>query len=153
MLGDFGSAEPEAWRYLHGRFTDVYQFLLDVMIKCRTLSTMVWHGETCAGHRGSAGDCVFVHRWSSEVGDMSIERLHRAALAAGFAMAAPDDDPDMERDTLTRRADVPATANLPAVVSRVHRVDLRSIELLAPVLAFGSRLRGRLPHLRGGAAA
>lgn len=84
---------------------------------------------------------------------MSIERLHRAALAAGFAMAAPDDDPDMERDTITRRADVLATANLPAVVSRVHRVDLRSIELLAPVLAFGSRLRGRLPHLRGGAAA
>ena len=84
---------------------------------------------------------------------MSIERLHRAALAAGFAMAAPDDDPDMERDSIARRADVPASANLPAVVPRTHRVDFRSIELLAPVLALGSRLRERLPHLRGGATA
>ena len=84
---------------------------------------------------------------------MSIERLHRAALAAGFAMAAPDDDPDLERDSITRRADVPASTNLPAVVARTHRVDFRSIELLAPVLAFGSRLRGRLPHIGGGAPA
>jgi hypothetical protein len=84
---------------------------------------------------------------------MSIERLHRAALAAGFAMAAPDDDPDLERDSIARRADVPASSNLPAIVSRTHRVDFRSIELLAPVLALGTRLRGRLPHLRGGATA
>jgi hypothetical protein len=84
---------------------------------------------------------------------MSIERLHRAALAAGFAMAAPDDDPIVERDSITRRADVPASASLPAVISRTHRVDFRSVELLAPVLAFGARLRGRLPYLGGGATA
>ena len=84
---------------------------------------------------------------------MSIERLNRAALAAGFAMAAPDDDTDVERASIARRADVPASTNLPAVMTRTHRVDFRSIELLAPVLAFGTRLRGRLPHLRGGATA
>lgn len=84
---------------------------------------------------------------------MSIERLNRAALAAGFAMAAPDDDPGVDRDLSARRADVPASTNLPAVVSRTSRADLRSIELLAPVLAFGARLRGRLPYLGGGATA
>ena len=84
---------------------------------------------------------------------MSIERLHRAALAAGFAMAAPDDDPGVDRDPIGRRADVPASTNLPAVVSRTHRVDIRGMELLAPLLAFGVRLRGRLPHLGGGATA
>jgi len=84
---------------------------------------------------------------------MSIERLHRAALAAGFAMAAPDDEPGVERELATRRADVPASTNLPAVVTRIQRPDFRSIELLAPVLAFGAKLRGRLPHVRGGATA
>lgn len=84
---------------------------------------------------------------------MSIERLHRAALAAGFAMAAPDDDPGTERDPIARRADVPASANLPAVISPTYRMDFRAMELLAPVLAFGARLRGRLPHLGGGATA
>ncbi len=84
---------------------------------------------------------------------MSIERLNRAALAAGFAMAAPDDDQGVERDPVARRADVPASANLPAVISRTHRIDFRRMELLAPVLAFGARLRGRLPYLGGGATA
>lgn len=84
---------------------------------------------------------------------MSIERLHRAALAAGFAMAAPDDDPGVERDPIARRADVPASGNLPAVISQTDRLDIRRIELLAPVLAFGARLRGRLPTLGGGATA
>ena len=84
---------------------------------------------------------------------MSIERLHRAALAAGFAMAAPDDEPDAPRAPIARRADVPASTNLPAVIARTARVDLRGMELLAPVLAFGARLRGRLPHLGGGAPA
>ena len=84
---------------------------------------------------------------------MSIERLNRAALAAGFAMAAPDDDPGVDHDLSARRADVPASTNLPAVISRTSRTDLRSIELLAPVLAFGARLRGRLPYLGGGATA
>ena len=82
---------------------------------------------------------------SSEVGDMSIERLHRAALAAGFAMAAPDDEPGAELDMVARRADVPAASNLPAVIVPMHRVDLRGKELLAPVVAFGARLRGRFP--------
>jgi hypothetical protein len=68
-------------------------------------------------------------------------------------MAAPDDDPDIGRDSIARRVDVPASANLPAIITRAHRVDFRSIELLAPVLAFGSRLRGRLPHFGGGAPA
>lgn len=84
---------------------------------------------------------------------MSIERLHRAALAAGFAMAAPDDDPGVERDPIARRADVPTSSNLPAIVSRTQRIDYRAMELLAPVLAFGARLRGRLPHFGGGATA
>ena len=84
---------------------------------------------------------------------MSIERLHRAALAAGFAMAAPDDEPGVERELAMRRADVPASANLPAVVIRSQRPDFRSIELLAPVLALGAKLRGRLPYVRGGATA
>ena len=84
---------------------------------------------------------------------MSIERLHRAALAAGFAMAAPDDEPGVGNEPIARRADVPATTNLPAVVTSAHRVDFRGIELLAPVLAFGVRLRGRLPHFGGGAPA
>jgi hypothetical protein len=84
---------------------------------------------------------------------MSIERLHRAALAAGFAMAAPDDEPGVERELATRRADVPGSTNLPAVVSRIQRPDFRGLELLAPVLALGAKLRGRLPHVRGGATA
>jgi hypothetical protein len=84
---------------------------------------------------------------------MSIERLHRAALAAGFAMAAPDDEPGVERELATRRADVPASTNLPAVVARIQRPDFRSLELLAPVLALGVKLRARLPHVRGGATA
>lgn len=84
---------------------------------------------------------------------MSIERLNRAALAAGFAMAAPDDDPGVEGDTIARRADVPASTNLPAVISRTQRVDFRAMELLALVVAFGARLRGRLPHFGGGAPA
>ena len=84
---------------------------------------------------------------------MSIERLHRAALAAGFAMAAPDDDPAVERDPIARRVDVPAPSNLPAVVCRPLRIDFRRAELLAPMLAFGARLRGRLPYLRGDATA
>ena len=90
---------------------------------------------------------------SSEVGDMSIERLHRAAMAAGFAMAAPDDEPSVELDTVTRRADVPAASNLPAVIAPTHRVDLRSKELLAPVVAFRARLRGRISYLSGRATA
>jgi hypothetical protein len=90
---------------------------------------------------------------SSEVGDMSIERLHRAALAAGFAMAAPDDEPSAELDRMARRADVPAASNLPAVIVPAHRVDLRGMELLAPVVAFGARLRGRISHLSGRATA
>jgi len=98
-------------------------------------------------------DRVLILRWSSEVSDMSIEQLHRAALAAGFAMAAPDDDTDAERELLTRRADVPASSNVPALISRTHRDDFRAAELLAPVLAFGARLRGRLPLLGGGATA
>ena len=84
---------------------------------------------------------------------MSIERLHRAALAAGFAMAAPDDDPGVERGPIARRADVPSSCNLPAIVSQAQRIDYRAMELLAPVLAFGARLRGRLPHIGGGATA
>jgi hypothetical protein len=48
---------------------------------------------------------------------------------------------------------VPASSNLPTVVHRPHRIDFRRAELLAPVLAFGARLRGRLPYLRGGATA
>ncbi len=84
---------------------------------------------------------------------MSIERLHRAALAAGYAMAAPDDEPEFGRDPLPRRADVPASTNLPAVITAPRRVELRNIELLAPVLAFGARLRGRLPYIGGGAPA
>jgi hypothetical protein len=90
---------------------------------------------------------------SSEVGDMSIERLHRAALAAGFAMAAPDDEPSVELDRMARRADVPAASNLPAVIVSTHRIDLRGMELLAPVVAFGARLRGRISHLSGRATA
>jgi hypothetical protein len=96
-------------------------------------------------------------RWgpmvSSEVGDMSIERLHRAAMAAGFAMAAPDDEPGAEHEPIARRADVPAGANLPAVITPTHRVDIRSLELLAPVLALGTRLRGRISYLSGRATA
>lgn len=84
---------------------------------------------------------------------MSIERLHRAALAAGFAMAGPDDEPDFERDPVARRADVPASTNLPAVVTAPRRAELRNIELLAPLFAFGTRLRGRLPYIGGGAPA
>jgi hypothetical protein len=90
---------------------------------------------------------------SSEVGDMSIERLHRAALAAGFAMAAPDDEPGAEVDAATRRADVPAASNLPAVIMQPRRVDIRGKELLAPVMAFGTRLRGRISYLSGRATA
>ncbi len=90
---------------------------------------------------------------SSEVGDMSIERLHRAALAAGYAMAAPDDEPGTELDTIVRRADVPAASNLPAVIVPTSRVDLRGRELLAPVVAFGARLRGRISYLSGRATA
>ena len=84
---------------------------------------------------------------------MSIERLHRAALAAGFAMAPPDDEPGAELDGATRRADVPAASNLPAVVSPVRRVDIRGKELLAPMVAFGTRLRGRISYLSGRATA
>jgi hypothetical protein len=109
--------------------------------------------QTTAGHRGSALDCVLIQWLSSEVGDMSIERLHRAALAAGFAMVAPDDDPGADRDPTARRADVPSSTNLPAVISRTHRVDFRGMDVLAPVLAFGARLRGRLPYIGGGAPA
>lgn len=90
---------------------------------------------------------------SSEVGDMSIERLHRAALAAGFAMAAPDDEPGSELEAVPRRADVPAASNLPAVVLQPTRVDIRGRELLAPVVAFGTRLRGRISYLSGRATA
>ena len=90
---------------------------------------------------------------SSEVGDMSIERLHRAALAAGFSMAAPDDESGAELDTVARRADVPAATNLPAVILRDNRVDVRSKDLLAPVVAFGARLRGRISYLSGRATA
>jgi hypothetical protein len=90
---------------------------------------------------------------SSEVGDMSIERLHRAALAAGFSMAAPDDESGADLDTVARRADVPASSNLPAVIVRTNRVDLRGKELLAPVVAFGARLRGRISYLSGRATA
>jgi hypothetical protein len=90
---------------------------------------------------------------SSEVGEMSIERLHRAALAAGFAMAAPDDEPGAEVDAVTRRADVPAASNLPAVIHPPRRVDFRSRELMAPVVAFGTRLRGRISYLSGRATA
>jgi hypothetical protein len=95
--------------------------------------------------RGSMG--------SSEVGDMSIERLHRAALAAGFSMAAPDDESGAEPDNGARRADVPASTNLPAVIVRTPRADLRGRELLAPVVAFGTRLRGRISYLSGRATA
>ena len=84
---------------------------------------------------------------------MSIERLHRAALAAGFAMAAPDDEPGAEHDPLVRRADVPAASNLPAVIVPSNRADMRGMELLAPVVAFGSRLRGRISYLSGRATA
>jgi hypothetical protein len=83
---------------------------------------------------------------------MSIERLHRAAMAAGFAMAAPDDEPET-RDTIVRRADVPAASNLPAIIVRANRIDLRGIELLAPVVALGTRLRGRISYLSGRATA
>lgn len=90
---------------------------------------------------------------SSEVGDMSIERLHRAAMAAGFSMAAPDDESGAELDSGARRADVPASSNLPAVIVSVSRVDARGKELLAPVVAFGTRLRGRISYLSGRATA
>jgi hypothetical protein len=89
---------------------------------------------------------------SSEA-DMSIERLHRAAMAAGFAMAAPDDEPEFEHDSNVRRADVPAASQLPAVMIRANRIDLRGIELLAPVVALGTRLRGRISYLSGRATA
>ena len=72
---------------------------------------------------------------------------------AGFSMAAPDDESGAETDTGARRADVPASANLPAVIVRTHRVDLRGRELLAPVVAFGTRLRGRISYLSGRATA
>ncbi len=84
---------------------------------------------------------------------MSIERLHRAAFAAGYAMAAPDDEPDVASGPIVRRADVPASSNLPAVIPPAQRVEFRGLDLLAPVFAFGARLRGRLPSLGGGAAA
>jgi hypothetical protein len=32
-------------------------------------------------------------------------------------------------------------------------VDFRGMDVLAPVLAFGARLRGRLPYIGGGAPA
>ena len=75
---------------------------------------------------------------------MSIERLHRAALAAGFSMAAPDDEPDAGHELLARRVDVRASANLPAVITPASRIDLRGLELLAPLVALGTRLRGRV---------
>jgi hypothetical protein len=90
---------------------------------------------------------------SSEVGDMSMERLHRAATAAGYSMAAPDDEPGADHGPIGRRADVPAATSLPAVVVPVARGDLRGLELLAPVVAFGTRLRGRISYLSGRATA
>ena len=90
---------------------------------------------------------------SSEVGDMSIERLNRAALAAGYAMAAPDDEPSSGLDAVARRADVPAVSNLPAVIVSTNRMDMRGKELFAPVVAFGARLRGRISYLSGRATA
>jgi hypothetical protein len=60
-------------------------------------------------------------------------------------MVAPDDDPSAERGPIARRADVPSSTNLPAVITRMDRVEFRGMEMLAPVLAFGARLRGRLP--------
>ena len=101
----------------------------------------------------AAMGCVIGPMGSSEVDDMSIERLHRAAMAAGFAMAAPDDEPGAEHDAIVRRADVPAASNLPAVIVRANRIDLRGIELLAPVVALGARLRGRISYLSGRATA
>lgn len=80
---------------------------------------------------------------------MSIERLHRAALAAGFSMAAPDEEPGAELEPIGRRADVPATANLPAVIRPTPPVELRGPDLLAPVVAFGTRLRSRISYLSG----
>jgi hypothetical protein len=84
---------------------------------------------------------------------MSIERLHRAALAAGYSMAAPDDEPGSDNGPIGRRADVPASTNLPAVIGPVAGSDLRSHELLAPFVAFGARLRGRISYLSGRATA
>jgi hypothetical protein len=84
---------------------------------------------------------------------MSIERLHRAALAAGFSMAAPDDESGADLEPIGRRADVPATVNLPAVITPSAKVDLRGLELLAPVVALGARLRGRISYLSGRATA
>lgn len=84
---------------------------------------------------------------------MSIERLNRAALAAGFSMAAPDEEPGAVLEPMGRRADVPATSNLPAVILPPSRIDLRALELLAPVVALGTRLRGRISYLSGRATA
>jgi hypothetical protein len=68
-------------------------------------------------------------------------------------MAPPDDEPGAELEAVTRRADVPAATNLPAVIIRTDRVDVRGRELLAPVVAFGARLRGRISYLSGRATA
>ncbi len=83
---------------------------------------------------------------------MSIERLHRAALAAGFSMAAPDEESGADLEPIGRRADVPAT-NLPAVIKPTAKLELRGMELLAPVVALGARLRGRISYLSGRATA
>lgn len=84
---------------------------------------------------------------------MSIERLHRAALAAGYAMAAADDDVAPRDDASERRSETATSAQLPAVVSRRSRFEASAIHALAPVAAMGVRFWQRLPNLTGRAAA
>lgn len=72
----------------------------------------------------------------------SIERLNKAALAAGFSMAPPE---DAFEDTTDWIAAAPARSNLPAVIDRSLHAHPR--ELFHAMGAAAARLKARLPGM------
>lgn len=73
---------------------------------------------------------------------MSMEALHRAATAAGYAMAAPDDDEPAPVRT-------PTTGRELAVVTRPEMTRASTVESLAFLSGW---VRGYLPASFGGRA-
>lgn len=79
-------------------------------------------------------------RTMADVHATSIERLNKAALAAGFSMAPPE---EAFEEATEWRAALPSRSNLPAVVERTpHPRDM-----LHAMAAAALRLRARLPSV------
>ena len=82
---------------------------------------------------------------------MSIERLHIAAAAAGFAMAAMDDDTDDALPADHRSVPAPSAASYG--IKAVGTLGVRTVTVREAIAPGSHWLKGFLPSLGGRAPA